>query len=314
MPFVIKKSIPYTFSLIIVLSFAGFIACKTSKHSSTHLPGTWQAQPIVVDGYNNDWPSPYPEYDEKALLGYAVSNDSKNLYITIETGDPATQLKILHNGLTIWLDKTGGRNAVTAINFPLQDEYKSKKSDDAQKTQLEKWQEKQHNRPEDRRYALEDRVKKALDYINEFSLQGFKGCNAQFSILETDSCGIKTRIALDSTNELVWEAIIPFKAFYYKPEITRADKGKPMTIAIETTGMKRPPNQGGNGGNRGGGGGGIRPSIGFGGGGGMMMGMGGGGMRRGSGGNSKEQDPSANIMEPLYKDTKTIKRFGIAWQ
>src|ERR1039458_2943062 len=80
-----------------------FFSCGSSKHASTkRLPGTWQAQAITIDGKNTDWPSPYPEYDDKAMLGYAVSNDKDNLYITVETGDPATQLKILRNGLTVW--------------------------------------------------------------------------------------------------------------------------------------------------------------------------------------------------------------------
>ena len=84
-------------------------SCSSTKNSTTkRLPGYWQNQPITVDGYNNDWPSPYPNYDEKAMIGYNVTNDKDNLYITMETGDLATQLKILTQGLTVWIDKTGG--------------------------------------------------------------------------------------------------------------------------------------------------------------------------------------------------------------
>src|ERR1700733_7704901 len=110
-------------SLAVVIIFAAgitFISCKSSKSgSSKRLPGMWQPQPITIDGNNKDWPSPYPEYDDKAQLGYAVSNDKNNLYITVETGDPATQLKIMRNGLTVWIDKTGEKNEQTAINFPI---------------------------------------------------------------------------------------------------------------------------------------------------------------------------------------------------
>src|ERR1700742_240159 len=79
------------------------VSCKRSKSSSSKRlpPCAWQVVPIKVDGNNQDWPSPYPDYDDKAMLGYAVSNDKDNLYITVETGDPATQLKIIKEGLTV---------------------------------------------------------------------------------------------------------------------------------------------------------------------------------------------------------------------
>ena len=107
--------------VILLLIVAGTIfSCNSSKHAkSKRLPGVWQEQPITIDGSNKEWPSPYPEYDDKAQLGYAVSNDKENLYITVETGDPATQLKILREGLTVWIDKTGNKEEVTAINFPI---------------------------------------------------------------------------------------------------------------------------------------------------------------------------------------------------
>src|ERR1700751_3901141 len=108
------------FSAAMVFTLAGVVSCSSSKHSkSKRLPGVWQVQPVTIDGNNKDWPSPYPEYDDKAMLGYAVSNDKDNLYITVETGDLATQLKILRNGLTVWIDRKGEKNELTAINFPI---------------------------------------------------------------------------------------------------------------------------------------------------------------------------------------------------
>src|ERR1700742_1756012 len=107
------------FSVVITLIFTLFISCNSSKHSSKRLPSCpWQAEPVTIDGSNKEWPSPYPEYDDKAMLGYAVSNEKDNLYITVETGDAATQLKILREGLTVWIDKKGDKEEVTGINYP----------------------------------------------------------------------------------------------------------------------------------------------------------------------------------------------------
>ena len=158
---------------------------------------------------------------------------------------------------------------------------------------------------------LEDRVRAAIDGAKEYSLQGFKSCNLQFPILELDSCGITVRIGLDVDNELVWEAKIPFKSFYFKPQLTRADKGKAISVCFETTAMKRPPGEPASNGSHGSGGG-FRPSVGFGGMG-MGMGMGGGGMSRG-GSRGRPQNTGSNIMEPAYKSTKTYKKTGLAYQ
>ena len=268
-------------------------------------------QPITVDGSNKDWPAPYPEYDEKAQLGYAVSNDKENLYITVETGDPATQLKILREGLTVWIDKKGEKGEETAINYPIPMNKDGKEPRaPRQKAEGEGQQGLGSDRQQKQRMDLEDKVRAALDEAKEFSLQGFKSCNLQYPVMELDSCGIVVRIGLDADNELVWEAKVPLKTFYFKPQLTRADKGKAISVCFETTGMKRPPGQQGGGGH--GGGSGFRPSVGFGGMGGMGMGMGmGGGMHRGGGRNSS---PNTNdMMEPAYKSTKTYKKFGLAY-
>jgi hypothetical protein len=284
-------------------------SCKSSKHNkSKRLPGVWQAQPITIDGSNKDWPSPYPEYDDKAQLGYAVSNDKENLYITVETGDPATQLKILRQGLTVWIDKTGEKEEQTAINFPIPSQATEEPKPKREKPTSGQFQQGNGSTQDKKRMELEDRVKAAMADANEYSLQGFKSCNLQFPIMENDSCGIKVRMAIDADNELVWEAVVPLKSFYPKHEITRVDKGKPISICFETVAMKRPANEdrGGHGG--GGNGGGMRPGVGMGGMG-MGMRMGGGGSHGGNRGGA--QQPS--IMEPAYKSTITWKKFGLGW-
>ena len=275
------------------------ISCSASKHKGVKkLPGAWQSTPVVIDGSNKDWPSPYPEYDEKAQLGYAVSNDKDNLYITVETGDLATQLKILRNGLTVWIDKTGEKNELTAINYPIPQNGEERIADGPEMGQR-KHEERQ-------RIELEDRVKNARLLATEYSLQGFKSCNLQYPIGEKDSCGVMVSMNIDADNELVWEAVIPFRSFYFKPETDKRDKGKPLSICIETVGMKRPSGQASA--PRANSGGGIRPGFGFGMGG-MGVGMNTGGRSRG--GHTTPQN-AVNIMEPMYKSSITWKKFGIA--
>lgn len=277
-------------------------ACSSARHGhSKRLPGMWQAQPAVIDGSNTDWPSPYPFYDEDAMLGYAVSNDTDNLYITVETGDPATQLKLLREGFTVWIDKTGKEEEMTAINFPIP------RSASEGGAALRPEHSLTNLSPQQQRFEIEDKVKGALLKATEYSLQGFKACNLQYPIGVKDSCGIYVRMAVDVDNELVWEAVIPFRSFYFKPRLTRADKGKPISICFETTGQKRPAGQpSGNGSGRAGRGG-VRPGIGLGVGG---MGL---GMNMGGGGRQSAPPTMVDLMEPLYKSTKTWKKVGLAF-
>ncbi len=307
---------------VVLIAVVCLSSCGGSKKTVKRMsPGLWQPQPIVEDGYNNDWPSPYPEYDDKAMLGYVVSNDKDNIYISVETGDPATQLKILKQGLTVWIDRKGNKDEITAINYPIPmtEEHKANTAahDPSRPSSMHMQGQSgggAGSSQDRQRMELEDRVRRMLPRANQYSLQGFKSCNLQYPILENDSCGVVVRMALDSDNELVWEATIPFKAFYFKNEITRADRGKAISICFETTGEKRPAGQNNNGNRGSGGGGGMRPSMGLGMGGGMGMGMRMGGGGGGRGGNRNAQNPADNIMEPLYKSTKTYKKFGLAFQ
>jgi len=287
----------------LVLGSVTFFSCAGTKGGNNKFTGKWQGTPITIDGSNLDWPSPYSDYDVEAGLGYMVTNDKDNLYITVETGDAATQLKILREGLTVWIDKTGEKEEKIAINYPLPN------------TGSTRQEQRQEDRPQGgtmksalgdgdgARLDLVERVKALLPAAHEYSLEGFKRCNGFFPIAQTDTCGVMVRIGLDDQNELVWEAVVPFKSFYFKPQIGRMDMGRPISIAFETTGLERPK------GTRpaGGRGGGMRPSMGF--------GMGGMRYAPGGGYNGGGRAPQgSNIMEPAYKTTITWKRVGIAFQ
>jgi len=299
---------------VVILLVAGLLAgssCRSSKQVKKKLPGLWQVTPVTIDGSNKDWPSPYPYYDDKAQLGYAVSNDKENLYITVETGDPATQLKIMKKGLTVWIDKEGGTELKTAINYPIPTFDDNKKSEDNSLAQGGHFQQSADAEQQlKQRLSISDKVRQLLLNATEFSLEGFKFCNYQFPVQRGDSCGIVVHMGMDDDNELVWEAVVPFKTFYPKATVDKRDMGRQLSICIETTELPRPAGQhSGGGGNRGGG---FRPSVGMGGG--MGMGFGGGMHRGGGGGNRQSSTQGPNMMEPAYKSTKTWKHFGIAYE
>ena len=257
------------------------------------MPGTWQAQPITIDGDSKDWPSPYPNYDAKAMVAYATANDKENLYITMETGDEMTQMKILKLGMTVSIDTSGKKEPEFTMNYPLPNEdLEIPKRGDAGSNN----EEAHFGR------STQQKISKATREANQFSLDGFGACNGGYLVTQTTRCGIKIRMSIDEYKEMVWEAVIPFKALYNRDTIDATYLGKPISVCFAVKGFKHPDAKGSESSNTG-----------------MNNGMGGGmnssqrGGRGGSRSGGAARGVASNPMEHLYESTKTWKQFGLAW-
>jgi hypothetical protein len=300
-----KLRISSTFcSLLLLLT-----ACSTSKHgvkSSAIMPGTWQSTPIVIDGDCTDWPSPYPNYDAKAMVAYATSNDKENLYITMQTGDPLTQVKILKQGMTVSIDTSGQRDATFNINYPLQND------DDLSELFSQGDRQKKDGSPQLSR-QFEQKLEKSAENSIQFSIDGFGTCNGGYLVSQTLPCGVTVKVSIDEYKQLVWEAVVPFKAIFDRESITATWAGKPISVSFLVKGFKNPSaknsNNSSNMGNTGMGGGGMGAG-----------GMGGGGMGAGGRSNSAPigagsgSSSKVNPMQRLYESSRTWKHFRLAWK
>jgi len=286
---------PKIFASIVFASLLS-LSCGSSKHSKSKLmPGTWQSTPIVIDGDSKDWPSPYPNYDAKALVAYATSNDKENLYITMETGDEKTQLKILKQGMTVSIDTGGKKNADFHIGFPLQND-----NDPLEMPKHEEGRSQSQGLKTGKQ--LDQNIKKSAASANQFSLDGFINCNGGFMASQTTPCGIKVAVSIDEYKELVWEAVIPFKAIYDRTSITSDFAGKPISVCFAVKAFKNPGSKSTDNAN-----------------GGMNNGMAGGGthnsMRGGGGtGGGARSGVKENPNQSLYESTKTWKQFVLAYK
>jgi len=270
------------------------ISCGGSRHSGkskNFIPGTWQQQPIVIDGNSTDWPSPYPNFDAKSRIAYATSNDKENLYITMEAGDELTQIKILKQGMTVSIDTGGNKDAAFHINFPLPNDTEP----------IELPQGTRKNDPASLQgRQLDVKLSKIARDANQFSLEGFNGCSGGYMVSQTTPCGIKVISRIDDYKELVWEAVVPFKAIYNKSVITAQDAERPISVCFAIKGFKNPgaknaDNSSGISNNT--------SSTGS-----NMNGRGSQGMRPAS---TRQPD---NPMQYLYDNTKTWKQFGLAYK
>jgi len=275
------------------------LSCGSLKRSgkSSAVPGVWQSTPVVIDGDCSDWPSPYPNYDAKAKVAYATSNDRENLYITLQTGDPLTQIKILKQGLTVSIDTSGRKDPSFNINYPLQNE------DDLS----ELFSRADHSPSGSSSHLarqFDQKLKKSAESCNQFSLDGFGACSGGYLVSQELPCGVKVKLNIDEYKQLVWEAVVPFKAIYDRENITALQAGKPISVFFSVKSFKAPSSKSDAGATPMGGNSMQPGGLGAGG----RMNSTATGMSPGASTSNKEHP-----MQHLYDPTRTWKHFTIAW-
>ena len=279
----------------LLCALATMASCGSAKKggkSGASVAGTWQTEPIKIDGDCTDWPSPYPNYDAKAKVAYATSNDAEHLYITIQTGDPLTQIKMLKQGLSVAIDTGGRKDASFIINYPLQN------TDDL--AELFAQSDAPNSGSPTLSRQFEQKLKKSLDGANQYALEGFGSCSGGFMISQEAPCGIRIKAAIDEYKQLVWEAVIPIKALYGRNTITATDAGKAISVCYAIKGFKAPSTKGDNATMP------MNNSMG------RQGGMAGGGMNSMPMSGASTASKSGGPLAHLYESTKTWKFFSLA--
>jgi len=215
----------FSYSMVwILLSLAGS-GCRSSRGDQATSPsqtGTWQQQPLVIDGSDEDWTKPLLYTDRKEKLNYTLSNDKDNLYILVSTRSPQEQQKIIQGGMTVWVNNQADKNEATSvgIGFPL-DSRKNRERNLMAEARPDQYK----NKPI------------TLDDLREYSLYGFK--NESIENLEygqTNEEGVQVRIDYNKEGDLIYEASIPLSTLY--PQNTSHNfAGKSLAVGIFIEGL-----------------------------------------------------------------------------
>ena len=95
---------------LLLLFLAG---CSSVKSLTSVAP----SEEIVIDAEMSDWTGVLrPIEGETISLG--VLNDSEFLYVAFVTHNPQTITKVLRQGMTYWLDPSGGKERMLGLRFP----------------------------------------------------------------------------------------------------------------------------------------------------------------------------------------------------
>ena len=254
----------------------------------------YQTKAVKPDGVLNEWDLPLRFGSSSGLAQYNVTNDKENLYVSLDTHDEATALKILRSGITIYIDPSSGKSKKMSVAFPLPNT-----------TYVRPEKNANNNNGKTSRVDMEQGL---LVQAITFSTAGFSGIeNKLYDV--SDKSKIAVAVASNNGNGLAYEAIIPMKYIFGNTEkIT----GHPVSVGIVINAMKNPgervPNpaagngsQSGMGGRRGSGSGGGR-----------MGGGGGGNYRRNTDNGNTAGNPNAPDRTSLYKADTNWYTFKLA--
>jgi hypothetical protein len=272
-------------SILLFLAY-GCGPSKSAQDNASAPAISWQRQPLIIDGSDEDWTKPLPGYDRKEQVGYAVSNDKDNLYIILAAKPGLEQRKILDGGLTVWINNQAEKSNSDAIGigYPTG----TRISHDQSVMAAARPQDYHNKRP-----SLEDQLR-------PYSLYGFRKDETveNYDSGEVNNEGVQVKIGFSRAGDLIYEASVPLSAVY--PQNSSHNYiGKSVAVGYVIEGL--PPAAGG----RRGGGGGSPVSVGggvgmgsFGSGMGLGLSFGGGGFGHGGGrGGDKQLYEQATIWQ-----------------
>jgi hypothetical protein len=79
----------------------------------------------ATDGNISEWVADKFQIDKETQISYAIDHDANNLYVAIKVGDQRTQMKMMMQGMSMFIDKKGKRKESTGIEFPVKRDMSS---------------------------------------------------------------------------------------------------------------------------------------------------------------------------------------------
>ena len=74
-----------------------------------------------LDGLTTEWPAGRFRLNDDSTVEYAADNDDKNLYVAMTIPDFGEQMKIMRNGMKLFIDVKGKKKEGKGIEFPVRE-------------------------------------------------------------------------------------------------------------------------------------------------------------------------------------------------
>jgi hypothetical protein len=113
------KSLLLASSVLVFLSFNHTIEpyCESpASHPDTgHITH-------VLDGLVTEWPANTFQSNNDSTIEFAADNDDKNMYVAMSIPDFDMQMKLMRNGMKLFIDTKGKKKEGKGIDFPIKGE------------------------------------------------------------------------------------------------------------------------------------------------------------------------------------------------
>lgn len=155
---------------------------------------SWSISVKTIDGILNDWSETTKFSSKPAGFQMAFSNDSMALYVALKVTDHRMQMKMMREGLRLFIDAGGKKSESRLIEYPLP-------------LPPPKTAEGGPDRPDT--FAMKKRV---LQNLNTFGIGGLNGI-PNGSLQLSNSYDVQAAAAWDSLGQMTLEYQLPFKYF-----------------------------------------------------------------------------------------------------
>jgi hypothetical protein len=109
---------PFIFVVVVHTLFSFHDPAQSGKN---HLPIDTTIHHLL-DGKVNEWPAQKFETDPVTQFRYAIDNDKQNLYLVLSIASFREQMKIMHQGMDLYIDPKDKKKEGKGIEFPVRRE------------------------------------------------------------------------------------------------------------------------------------------------------------------------------------------------
>ena len=190
------------------------LAC--SRQPTATSTARFAPTPPTTDGQPTDWADSL-RYDPDSRLQYQVLNDSRTVYLRLKVADPATQARVLRQGLTIWLDTTGRSQRQFGVRYPLGGVPAGAQA------------APDPSAPLAARRALRTL---ALAEMREMELLNYKGSKEATLTDAQSPLGVKVALGFNAQDDLIYELAVPLRLLYRRPPALGAGRAAVVGVLV----------------------------------------------------------------------------------
>jgi len=104
------------FAIIVALSLVS-LNCSSNKY----VAGTWNPEPLVVDGKGAEWETLSTSYNDKIGAVYGVVNDESGIHVMVRFNDARTVRRINRFGMVLWFNSGDSKDSRLGIRYASED-------------------------------------------------------------------------------------------------------------------------------------------------------------------------------------------------